>query len=110
MKRFLYTLLIPAIIVSCKNDDKKANLKHDSLVKKVMADTSNFTSIQWLDTSLSFGTIKQGEKTTELPMLLFYRGLSQLSARLTSGIAKFSALDCCEPLSVKISERFYEFL
>jgi hypothetical protein len=62
MKRFLYTLLVSSIVMSCRNDDKKANLKHDSLVKKVMADTSNFTSIQWLDTSLSFGTIKQGEK------------------------------------------------
>jgi hypothetical protein len=33
-------------------------------VRKAIADTSNYTNVQWLDTSLSFGTIKQGEKIT----------------------------------------------
>ena len=64
MKRYIYTLLVIFIAMSCSNDDKKANFKHDSLVKKVIADTLNFTAVRWLDTSLSFGTIKQGEKIT----------------------------------------------
>ena len=50
--------------VSCSNNDKKVTAKYDSLVKKAIIDTSNFTTIQWLDTLFNFGTIKQGEKIT----------------------------------------------
>lgn len=49
---------------ACSNDDKKAAAKHDSIVKKAIVDTSNYTSIEWLDTLFNFGTIKQGEKIT----------------------------------------------
>ena len=65
MKRnFVFIVMALTILVACGSDDKKANAKHDLLVKKAVADTSNFTTIQWLDTMLSFGSIKQGEKIT----------------------------------------------
>ncbi len=61
---FLFILLLSATLFSCVNNDKKADAKHDLLVKKAIIDSSNFTTIKWLDTVLSFGTIKQGEKVT----------------------------------------------
>jgi Protein of unknown function (DUF1573) len=63
-KNFILILALSITILSCGNDDKKANAKHDSLVKKAIIDTSNFTTVQWLDTVFNFGTIKQGEKIT----------------------------------------------
>ena len=64
MKKIIYGLLATSLISACANNDKKANAQHDSLVKKAVADTSNFTTIQWLDTMFNFGTVKQGEKVS----------------------------------------------
>ena len=64
MKKIIYVLLATSLISACANNDKKANAQHDSLVKKAVADTSNFTTIQWLDTMFNFGTVKQGEKVS----------------------------------------------
>ena len=57
-------IFIICFSIACRNNDKKASLAHDSLVKKAIIDTSNFTTIQWLDTLFNFNTIKQGEKIT----------------------------------------------
>ncbi len=59
-KNFL--IIISLIFFSCSNDDKNEKFIHDSLVKKAIADTSNFTIVKWMDTLINFGTIKQGEK------------------------------------------------
>lgn len=62
MKNIFLLISFVAIFNACNNDDKKANRLHDSLVKKAIEDTSNFTTIKWIDTLMNFGTIKQGEK------------------------------------------------
>jgi hypothetical protein len=64
MRKIILSIAIVFSIVSCGNDDKKANLKYDSIAKKAIADTSNYTTVQWLDTVINFGSIKQGEKKT----------------------------------------------
>lgn len=61
-KNSIIFLSLTLLIISCGNKDKKADAKHDSLVKKAIEDTSNFTTVKWLDTVINFGTIKQGEK------------------------------------------------
>ncbi|MFY7965021.1 MAG: DUF1573 domain-containing protein [Chitinophagaceae bacterium] len=64
MRNTLVLFAISLLFTHCASDNKKANAKHDSLVKKAIQDTTNYTAVQWLDTSLTFGTIKQGEKIT----------------------------------------------
>lgn len=64
MRSILYILLVTSFITACENDDKKTAANHDSLVKQAIADTNNFTTVKWLDTMFSFGTIKQGEKVS----------------------------------------------
>jgi hypothetical protein len=63
-KYLIYILIVSSLVFSCKNKEKKAEAKHEELAKKAMADTGNFTTIQWLDTLYNFGSIKQGEKVT----------------------------------------------
>lgn len=62
MKKSIPFLLFSMLIAACGSNDKKADAKHDSLVKKAIEDTSNFTTVKWLDTAFNFGSIKQGEK------------------------------------------------
>jgi hypothetical protein len=65
MKKFSVLILLTSItFFCCKNKDKNADAKHEALAKKAMVDTSNFTTIQWLDTMYNFGSIQQGEKVT----------------------------------------------
>jgi Protein of unknown function (DUF1573) len=64
IKKITLLALVICFLTSCSNKDKKATAQHDALVKKAMVDSSNFTSVKWLDTLFNFGTIKQGEKIT----------------------------------------------
>ena len=49
-------LILFFVISSCKNGDNV------DLQKKAEADTANYTTVQWLDTVVSIGTINMGEK------------------------------------------------
>lgn len=72
MKKFLLILLISTGAFSCTSSDKKAenNIQDadpikDSILQaersKVMSDTANYTSLQWIDsTFLSMGTVIEG--------------------------------------------------
>jgi len=58
MKRILIPVLLSSLIwLSCKNNDisKDANTK-------ILADTTQYTNIQWLDSVVNFGNINMGEK------------------------------------------------
>ena len=52
----IISLFLVIIATSCKNGDKTA------IQSKAATDTANFTTVQWLDTLLSIGTINMGEK------------------------------------------------
>ena len=58
MKRIVIPVLLSSVIwLSCKNNDisKDANTK-------ILADTTQYTNIQWLDSVVNFGNINMGEK------------------------------------------------
>jgi hypothetical protein len=60
--RIIWTILIPGILLAaaCKNATTEINGANAS---KVLADSSQFTTIQWLDsTSRNFGKIQEGQK------------------------------------------------
>lgn len=64
MKKILFVLIAAAGFVACKTEDKK--LKDSPVLSPeqknaAIADSSNFTSIQWLDsTYLDLGKVKDG--------------------------------------------------
>jgi hypothetical protein len=60
MKNLFFGLIITLTLVSCSDNDAKL----DAQAKKATSDTLNYTTIQWLDTLINFGTVKQGEKVT----------------------------------------------
>ncbi len=67
MKRVLFYLFIIAGLTACISEDKKAGdaTNNDSTTQaekaKLMGDTANYTTIQWLDsTFLSMGTVNEG--------------------------------------------------
>lgn len=68
MKNIIFILSITTILLACTSTDKKtgdSNSKSDSTLQaekaKIMSDTANYTSIQWLDsTFLSMGTVNEG--------------------------------------------------
>lgn len=62
IKKIVAPFFIIATLIACNNDEKVSSVQRDSLVKKATEDTSSYTTIQWLDTVLSFGSVKQGEK------------------------------------------------
>lgn len=81
MKKILFVLVATASFVACKTEDKKVK---DSPVlspeqkDKVIADSSNFTSIQWLDsTYLDLGKVKKGA-TVEVTFRFKNTGSKQL--------------------------------
>jgi hypothetical protein len=61
--KYIFALVTIVMLASCTNDAKQdaAKKKLDSLQKKAAADTVNYTTVQWLDTIVNFGTVKQGE-------------------------------------------------
>jgi len=62
--KYLFLFFSAAIVFSCTSTDKpstKEQAARDSLNKVAMADSSNFTSLQWLDsTTQDLGKIKEG--------------------------------------------------
>jgi hypothetical protein len=64
MKQLIIFLMTGIILVSCNETDKKpvANANLDSLANVAMADSSKYTTIQWLDSvNRDLGKIKQGQ-------------------------------------------------
>jgi hypothetical protein len=73
MKRVSGFIMAVLLIAACKTSDKKKNgvmspedKRKDSLKmvenQKLMADTANFTTIQWLDSTFkNMGRVKEGE-------------------------------------------------
>jgi hypothetical protein len=63
MKRLLIVLIATLSLMSCNTADKKAGELSDEERRKALKDTSNFTSIQWLDSTYrDLGTVKEGTK------------------------------------------------
>jgi len=62
--KYVFIFWIAGILTSCTSTDKASNKQDavtDSLNKVAMADSSNYTTIQWLDsTSQNLGKIKEG--------------------------------------------------
>jgi hypothetical protein len=62
--KYLFLFFIAGTIISCTGTDKpssKDQATQDSLNKVVMADSTNYTTIQWLDsTTQDLGKIKEG--------------------------------------------------
>jgi hypothetical protein len=62
MKKILVTLVIAASLFACKNNDKKSAGLSQEERNKAIADTANFTTIQWLDSTYKdLGKIKEGD-------------------------------------------------
>lgn len=61
MKQLFIALVIAGIAVSCQDETKGVNSAQEAAMKKAAADTANYTTVEWLDTSISFGTIHQGD-------------------------------------------------
>lgn len=68
MKKIIFILSITTVLLACTSTDKKsgdANSNSDSTIQaekaKMMSDTANYTTLQWLDsTFLSMGTVNEG--------------------------------------------------
>lgn len=61
--RSLFILLVIVVAVSCTSTDKPSTREQavqDSLNKITMADSSNYTTIQWDSTTQNLGKIKEG--------------------------------------------------
>ncbi len=59
MKQLLIVLaVIVAGFTACK-DELKADKEAE---QKILKDTTNYTTVKWLDSAVNFGTIKMGEK------------------------------------------------
>jgi hypothetical protein len=62
--KYLVLFLFAIVVFSCTSTDKPATKEEaarDSLNKVAMADTSNYTTLQWVDsTTQDLGTIKEG--------------------------------------------------
>ena len=67
MKRNIIAVLVAATLFACNMSDKSDKKETKGALteeqkKQAEADTTNFTTIQWLDsTSLKLGTVKKGE-------------------------------------------------
>ena len=63
MKNLLVIAIVIAGLASCNTMDKKAGQLSDEQRRNALKDSSNFTTIQWLDsTDRNLGTAKQGDK------------------------------------------------
>lgn len=64
MKKIVVTLVVAASLFACKNNDKKSSVPNLSQEErnKAIADTANYTSLQWLDSTFKdLGKIKEGQ-------------------------------------------------
>jgi hypothetical protein len=60
MKHF-FLLIVPFAFLACEEFDKKATSSNTAVVTKT-TDTSNLTTIQWIDSIKNLGRINQGQK------------------------------------------------
>jgi hypothetical protein len=58
MRYLLSCLFFTALIAGCRNNDAAGG----GTAANAIADSSQFTTIQWLDSSKDFGTIEEGQK------------------------------------------------
>jgi hypothetical protein len=62
MKKVLILLAVVFAIASCQNADKKIPSLSDDQKRNALRDSSNYTTIEWLDsTSQDLGTVKEGK-------------------------------------------------
>ena len=64
--KYLFLFLIAGVIAACKSTDKSATTqdaaKADSIKMAAIADTANYTTIQWLDsTEQNLGKVNEGQ-------------------------------------------------
>ena len=57
MRTIISCLLAVALIAGCKNNDTKG-----AAAPLAITDTSQFTTVQWLDSTKDFGKIEEGQK------------------------------------------------
>ena len=57
MRYLLTCCLVAALVTGCKNNDKNG-----AAAATTLTDSSQFTTIQWLDSSKDFGKIGEGQK------------------------------------------------
>lgn len=57
MKRLLFATFILACIISCKSKSEK----DFENAQKVVKDSANYTTVQWIDSIVNFGSINKGE-------------------------------------------------
>jgi len=63
MKKALILLIICIAMVACKNADNAAAISSSSQNAKLLKDSANFTSIQWLDSvHRDLGKVTEGEQ------------------------------------------------
>ena len=66
MKKLFLVLLFPALIAACNHIDKHLGISNSQTAdskKDVLADTANYTTIEWLDsTSQNLGKINAGQQ------------------------------------------------
>jgi len=62
-KYIAYLLIAATFFVACKNEEKKAPAGlSQSQLDLAMADSGTYTTIQWLDTLVNFGTVEESAK------------------------------------------------
>jgi hypothetical protein len=64
LKRILIVSAAVMMLHACKEQDKSAGVKESGPAEKseINADSSNFTTVQWLDSIQQFGKVTDGEK------------------------------------------------
>ncbi len=62
MKKIILVLIAAVSLAACATNDKKANGLTQAQRDKALNDTMNYTSIQWLDTTIKeLGKVKEGQ-------------------------------------------------
>jgi len=69
MKKIVLALALVSSLVACKNDDKKATTSEPATTdtlkltkegkEQAIADTANYTTIQWIDSTVNLGKLKK---------------------------------------------------
>jgi hypothetical protein len=64
MKKYIFFLAVASIFTSCKNNEGSKSTEGRGLAEAYRAatDTTNFTTIQWMDTVKNIGVLSFGDK------------------------------------------------
>jgi hypothetical protein len=60
LKVLIFAAVLFVGMVACKNEASSNKPTAES--KKALADTANYTTVQWLDSIYNFGTVQKGEQ------------------------------------------------